>query len=126
MAQRDGGKVSTPSPAGARPTNPGPFDLAHLQRMTHGDRALAREVLRLFDGQSERQLGAIEAAADATARAAAAHALKGAARGVGAFAVADAAEAVEGADAARLTPALLRLRQSVADARRALPSLLRD
>jgi HPt (histidine-containing phosphotransfer) domain-containing protein len=109
-----------------RPADSGPLDLQHLQRMTHGDRALARELLRLFDGQAERQLIAIEAATDAAARGAAAHTLKGAARGVGAFAVADAAEAVEGAEGAALKPALERLRAKVADARRVLPSLLRD
>jgi HPt (histidine-containing phosphotransfer) domain-containing protein len=94
--------------------------------MTHGDRALARELLRLFDGQSEKQLAAIGAAADADARVQAAHTLKGAARGVGAFAVADAAEAVEGAEVTALASALARLRAKVAEARRVLPSLMRD
>jgi HPt (histidine-containing phosphotransfer) domain-containing protein len=117
--------VSTTN-AGKTPGGSGPFDRSHLERMTHGDRALRAEVLRLFDAQAQRQLAAIEAAADAVARAHAAHALKGAARGVGAFAVADAAEAVEGADGAALTPALERLRARVADARRVLPSLLGD
>ena len=118
--------MSRTSRPGGTQANSGPFDLAHLERMTHGDHALAREVLRLFDGQAEKQLAAIELAADNDARMQAAHTLKGAARGVGAFAVADAAEAVEGADVAAFEPALARLRQSVADARRVLPSLLRD
>lgn len=116
----------TSRPSETMQADSGPFDLAHLERMTHGDRALAREVLRLFDVQAEKQLAAIEAAANSDARVQAAHTLKGAARGVGAFAVADAAEAIEGADAGSLAPALLRLRQSVAEARRVLPSLLRD
>jgi HPt (histidine-containing phosphotransfer) domain-containing protein len=56
----------------------------------------------------------------------AAHTLKGAARGVGAFAVADAAEAVEGAEVTALASALARLRAKVAEARRVLPSLVGD
>jgi HPt (histidine-containing phosphotransfer) domain-containing protein len=92
--------------------------------MTDGDRALAREVLRLFEAQAERQLAAIEAAGDAKARVQAAHTLKGAARGVGAFAVAAAAEEIEAADMGSGTAALARLRARVAEARAALPPLL--
>lgn len=106
-------------------TDSAPFDLAHLERMTHGDRALAREVLRLFDFQAEKYLAVI-ATADAQLRFEAAHALKGAARGVGAFAVARSAEAVEGADAAALGETLAKLKVSVAAARLVLPTLLRD
>jgi len=107
----------------------GPFDQAHLDHMTHGDRALAREVLRLFDSQAERQLEALASAADAKARADAAHTLKGAARGVGAFAVARTAEDVEvcakDKDEIAFASSLARLKARVAEARLALPDLLR-
>lgn len=105
-----------------------PFDRAHLERATHGDRALAREVLRLFDFQSERQLAAMASATDAKGRAEAAHALKGAARGVGAFAVARTAEDVEACaeDETAFAVSLARLKARVAEARLALPDLLRD
>lgn len=71
-----------------------PIDLAHLDRQTMGDRALGREVLSMFVEQSlsvrERLVGA-----EAGQRVILAHGLKGSARGVGAFAVADCAEAIE-------------------------------
>jgi len=103
-----------------------PFDRAHLDRMTHGDRALAREVLRLFDSQAERQLEAMASADNAKARADAAHTLKGAARGVGAFAVARTAEDVEACakDEIAFASSLARLKARVAEARLALPDLL--
>ncbi len=94
--------------------------------MTHGDRALAREVLALFDSQAERQLAAIALAGSAKARAEAAHTLKGAARGVGAFAVARIAEDVEACakDATAFASSLARLKARVAEARLALPDIL--
>jgi HPt (histidine-containing phosphotransfer) domain-containing protein len=107
---------------------PAPFDLEHLQHMTHGDRALAREVLRLFAFQAERQLSAIRSSAEVRERSEAAHALKGAARGVGAFAVAHAAEEIEAkaGDAAVLAAALARLEARIKEATAKLPELMRD
>lgn len=104
----------------------GPFDRAHLERVTQGDHLLAREVLRLFDSQAERQLAAMASADNAKARAEAAHTLKGAARGVGAFAVARIAEDVEACakDETAFASALARLKVRVAEARLALPDLL--
>jgi HPt (histidine-containing phosphotransfer) domain-containing protein len=104
----------------------GPFDLVHLEQATAGDRALAREVLALFDGQAERLLEAIAAAADAGARSEAAHTLKGAARGVGAQEVARAAEEIEagGDDPIEVIGALARLSARVAEARLALAGLV--
>lgn len=103
-----------------------PINLAHLDRMTHGDRALAREVLRLFDSQAERQLATLASADNAKARAEAAHALKGAARGVGAFAVARIAEDVEACakDEVAFASSLARLKARVTEARLAIPDLL--
>jgi HPt (histidine-containing phosphotransfer) domain-containing protein len=72
------------------------IDESHLERMTLGDRRLEREVLELFVRQTTIMLGRIVGAAPAWA-AAAAHTLKGSARGIGAWRVARAAELVENA-----------------------------
>lgn len=95
-------------PGGERGKRAGsrPIDLEHLSRQTMGDRALEQEVLALFS----RQLGAMRdgmAKADADERRRLAHALKGSARGVGAFALGDCAADIEadpdnGAHLARL------------------------
>jgi HPt (histidine-containing phosphotransfer) domain-containing protein len=103
----------------------GAIDLAHLQRATFGDEVLAREVLGLFDAQSERLLTAITAATNVQARREAAHALKGAALGIGANAVAKAAadvEAVAG-DETRFGSALAHLSALVAVARLAIAGM---
>ena len=62
--------------------------------MTLGERSLEREVLQLFDRQSTLLLARMRAA-DAGGVGALAHTLKGSARGIGAWRVARAAEAVE-------------------------------
>ena len=71
-----------------------PVDLVHLARQTMGDRDLDREVLCLFVQQA---LSARDRIADAgeSERLNLAHGLKGSARGVGAFAVADCAAEIE-------------------------------
>ena len=103
----------------------GPIDLDHLRRMTLGDAALEREVLAMFSAQSDQILGAL---ADLPAQAGElAHTLKGAARAIGAFAVADAAAALEvalrnGADAPRV--ALSDLADAIHQARLAIDALL--
>jgi HPt (histidine-containing phosphotransfer) domain-containing protein len=79
-----------------RDRKPTVIDETHLERMTLGDRRLEREVLELFVRQTTIMLGRIVAANQALA-AAAAHTLKGSARGVGAWRVARAAELVESA-----------------------------
>jgi HPt (histidine-containing phosphotransfer) domain-containing protein len=102
-----------------------PLDLDHLARMTLGDAELEHEVLAMFAEQSIRLIAAIAALpADAAALA---HKLKGSARGIGAFAVADAAAHLEcalrtGDDAPR---ALAELREAVAEARAAIEAMLR-
>ena len=75
--------------AGARPV-----DLAHLARQTMGDRELEREVLALFVQQSLSVRDRI-VDAETRERLLLAHGLKGSARGVGAFAVAECAAAIE-------------------------------
>lgn len=71
-----------------------PLDLDHLSRQTMGDRALEREVLAMFARQLDA-IGDAIAKADAVERARLAHSLKGSARGVGAFALADCATRIE-------------------------------
>ena len=62
--------------------------------MTLGDRRLEREVLEIFVRQSTIMLGRIIGSEPALA-AGAAHTLKGSARGIGAWRVAQAAERIE-------------------------------
>ncbi len=103
----------------------GPIDTAHLARMTLGDEELTREVLTMFAAQALRLVGILAALpADADALA---HTLKGSARAIGAFAVAEAAAALEaalrnGEDPAR---ALLELDELVAQARGAIDTMVR-
>ncbi len=71
-----------------------PIDLEHLSRMTLGEKSLEREVLQLFDRQAAMLLARMKNST-AAATGALAHTLKGSARGIGAWSVAKAAEAVE-------------------------------
>lgn len=71
-----------------------PVDLVHLERQTMGDRQLQSEVLSLLAEQA-RSTSLRAGSASPKDRAAMAHGLKGAARGVGAFALADCADALE-------------------------------
>jgi HPt (histidine-containing phosphotransfer) domain-containing protein len=103
----------------------GPIDIAHLKRMTLGDAGLQREVLAMFAGQAVDLIGALAALpADAAGLA---HTLNGSARAIGAFQVADAAEAFEAAmrDGGEPSEALTALRHAVAQARSAIDAMLR-
>jgi HPt (histidine-containing phosphotransfer) domain-containing protein len=71
-----------------------PFDLVHLSRQTMGDRALEQEVLSMFVHQT-RQIRQSIGQAGTTECRQLAHTLKGSARGVGAFAIAECAEIIE-------------------------------
>ena len=116
----------------------GPIDSAHLDRMTLGDASLEREVLAMFSGQAVgliERLAALpsdaessEAKSSDTKEALAlAHTLKGSARAIGAFRVADAAEGLEAAIRHGDDPAqaLARLKDAVAEARTAIDAILR-
>lgn len=70
------------------------IDEDHLGRMTLGDRSLEREVLEIFARQTTLMLERITGL-DRAHAAAAAHTLKGSARGIGAWRVAQAAEQLE-------------------------------
>ncbi len=83
-----------PGGESAGPASARPVDLAHLSRQTMGDRDLEREILQLFVQQALAVRGRI-ATATLEERLLLAHSLKGSARGVGAFAVADCAVKLE-------------------------------
>jgi HPt (histidine-containing phosphotransfer) domain-containing protein len=99
------------------------IDGTHLERMTLGDRSLEREVLEIFARQTTLTLERIAGAAPEQA-AAAAHTLKGSARGVGAWRVAQAAERLELAagkrDASDISAAIAELDAVSREARLAI------
>jgi HPt (histidine-containing phosphotransfer) domain-containing protein len=103
----------------------GPIDLAHLSRMTIGDESLEQEVLAMFSAQSAKLLDTL--AAMPAEAGTLAHTLKGSARAIGAFAVAEAAGRLEAALAAGNDPteALAELGDAVALARTAIDAMLR-
>lgn len=80
--------------AKARSRGEAAVDLDHLARQTMGDRELAREVLDLFAQQLAELPDAMRGADDAGRRRLA-HTIKGSARGIGAFALADCASLIE-------------------------------
>jgi HPt (histidine-containing phosphotransfer) domain-containing protein len=80
-----------------------PVDLSHLARYTGGDRTLNAEILRLFDGQVSAMVGQLLGVLeqrDARRWREVTHTIKGAARGVGAFAMGAAAADAEPVDPA--------------------------
>jgi HPt (histidine-containing phosphotransfer) domain-containing protein len=102
----------------------GSIDHVHLERMTLGDRSLEREVLEIFVRQTALTLQRIAGAGPART-AAAAHTLKGSARGIGAWRVAEAAErleqaATEAADSAAVLAAIAELEAASIETRRAI------
>jgi HPt (histidine-containing phosphotransfer) domain-containing protein len=80
-----------------------PVDLSHLARYTGGDKTLNAEILKLFDGQVSEMvaqlLGVLEQR-DAGKWREVTHTIKGAARGVGAFALGEVAATAEPVDPA--------------------------
>jgi HPt (histidine-containing phosphotransfer) domain-containing protein len=103
----------------------GPIDIAHLRRMTLGDASLEHEVLAMFSAQAIGLVGALATMPSDAGMLT--HTLKGSARAIGAFGVADAAGCLEaviqsGGDPA---PALAELSDAVAQARMAIDAILR-
>jgi HPt (histidine-containing phosphotransfer) domain-containing protein len=103
----------------------GPIDLAHLSRMTLGDESLEQEVLAMFSAQSAKLLDMLAALPPEAG--ALAHTLKGSAKAIGAFAVAEAAGRLEAALAVSNDPteALAELGDAVALAQTAIDAMLR-
>jgi HPt (histidine-containing phosphotransfer) domain-containing protein len=103
----------------------GPIDFEHLKRMTLGDAGLEQEVLAMFAAQSAKLIGTLATLpAEAPALA---HTLKGSARAIGAFAVADAAARLEAVLASGADPSdlLAELGNAVVSARSAIEAVLR-
>ena len=103
----------------------GPIDIEHLQRMTLSDAGLEREVLAMFSAQAIKLIGTLATLpSDAGALA---HTLKGSARAIGAFGVADAAGHLEAAMQNGDDPseALTELNDAVAQARTAIDTIMR-
>ena len=71
------------------------LDLDHLSRYTMGNRELERELLRLFRSQLRAQVTGVAQARNAQDWRFATHTLKGVARSIGAWAIADSAEKLE-------------------------------
>jgi HPt (histidine-containing phosphotransfer) domain-containing protein len=71
-----------------------PVDLIHLSSQTFGDRILQNEIISIFLSQANAYLEGVSSA-DETYAARAAHSLKGAARAIGAFRLAEIAEQCE-------------------------------
>lgn len=86
------------------------FDREHLAQYTSGDAALEAELFGLLKEQAERCLDAMQATTDGNAWRAAAHTLKGASRGVGAFELAEACQRAEDATQASWPMAVADLR----------------
>jgi HPt (histidine-containing phosphotransfer) domain-containing protein len=103
----------------------GPIDVAHLSRMTLGDAVLEREVLAMFSAQSAGLLHALATLPEDSG--ALAHTLKGSAKAIGAFAVAEAAARLETVLSVSDDPAeaLAELGDAVALARSAIDAMLR-
>ncbi len=114
--------VASPPIAGTEPA----IDVAHLSRMTLGERSLEIQVLELFDRQAELLLARMIEVAPAGV-ATLAHTMSGSARGIGAWRVAAAAEAVERSvhDGVPTGPAIDALATAVEEARLAICGLLR-
>ena len=87
--------TSTDSHRRHEPGEDRPVDLVHLARYTTGNRSLEREILRLFRCQSELYVERLRDADGPAAWQDAVHTLKGSARGIGAWKVAEYAEKAE-------------------------------
>jgi HPt (histidine-containing phosphotransfer) domain-containing protein len=111
----------------------GPIDFEHLKRMTLGDAGLEHEVLAMFAAQSAKLIGTLASLPKHSGKNASkdagtlAHTLKGSARAIGAFAVADAAGRLEAVLAGGNDPSdqLAELGEAVALARAAIKAVLR-
>lgn len=71
------------------------IDVDHLERYVAGDRVLRDEILEIYEQQAESWIRILDPRADDAAWRDAAHALKGASRGVGAWRIGDICEQAE-------------------------------
>lgn len=90
------------------------IDLVHLSKYTMGNRSLENELLGLFRTQADLYLSRLDDAADETEWKNAAHSLKGSARGLGAWVLADLAEEAEKTPVAARDGVMARIREAIA------------
>ncbi|HAC57199.1 Hpt domain-containing protein [Parvibaculum sp.] len=90
-----------------------PIDLVHLSKYTLGNRSLENELLGLFRTQADVYLARLDGAADDTEWKNAAHSLKGSARGLGAWVLAELAEEAEKTALAARDGVMARIREAV-------------
>ena len=108
--QMDPGATLQDAPCGARR----PIDLVHLSKYTLGNRSLENELLGLFRSQADVYIARLDEAADETEWKNAAHSLKGSARGLGAWTLADLAEEAEATALAARDSIMARIREATA------------
>jgi HPt (histidine-containing phosphotransfer) domain-containing protein len=129
LSAKSSDRIASPPLVPAEPPAPAEavLDAAHLARMTLGDCSLQQEVLALFNRQAELLLARMHDVAPAGV-ATLAHTLQGSARGIGAWQVAKAAEAVErvagGNDRMELTRMVRRLAAVIDETKAAIEQLL--
>ena len=106
------------------------IDLEHLARYTGGEKSLNAEILQLFDGQVTgmvAELNALLISRDGRRWREIAHTIKGAARGVGAFGMGEAAakaEPVNPADGSQAKAAIEKLESEAQTVRAFIRSYL--
>ena len=101
-----------------------PIDLVHLAKQTLGDRSLEQEVLRLFLTQMGVYMDRVENASTHEERFAASHTIKGSARNIGAWDVADVAAHLESAAEDEITTDVKALRNALDEACEFISSIL--
>ncbi len=112
------------------PNTQRPVDLVHLARFTMGNRTVEREVLELFSCQSEVYLQRLKDASTEKEWREAAHTIKGAARGIGAWRVAETAETAEKLEGAgwqdKRASAVQDVEERICEANNYIRTLLKD
>ena len=103
-----------------------PIDLVHLSRYTLGDSTLEREILQLFRAQSRIYLDRLQDAGATGAWCEAAHTIKGSARGIGAWKVAECAEKAEGCKSGKNQKVLGQLEAAINEANAFIKTILSD
>ena len=121
-----GSEAAVMVPAVDEGDGPRPVDLVHLAKYTMGNRELEHEVLTLFTRQSLIYLERLRSAADRKSWNEAAHTLKGSARGIGAWQVAEIAESLEDGPPSRKKGLVDDLCRSIGEANDFIEGLLTE
>ena len=103
-----------------------PIDLVHLSHYTLGDSTLEREILQLFRAQSRIYLDRLRDSDSKGDWFEAAHTIKGSARGIGAWQVAEFAEAAEMSKAGKSKSVLAALETSINEVNAYIKGILAD